>query len=187
MSGASCLILSGIVRDVFADDFQQSLRHESSPPVRRKLIEACALQQIFNLGDRLQNVPQPVFDGWRHSEHLDQIVGDPLSHARFQHVPHGNLDGNSCRIFDQMKDLEKVERRRVTARRGIDQDIKIAVRSSVTTRTRAENGKPRDASRFDRRLDFTQFCDDRVQRNIDNMIHDRTLAQFIVHFNSRSI
>jgi hypothetical protein len=43
------------------------------------------MSSIF--GDGLHNVPQPILDGWRHSEYLDQIVGDPLGNAGFQEFP----------------------------------------------------------------------------------------------------
>jgi hypothetical protein len=46
------------------------------------LLKAAARQHLIDLGDGLKNIQQPVFDGWRHSEHLDQIVGDPLRDAR---------------------------------------------------------------------------------------------------------
>jgi hypothetical protein len=55
---------------------------------RSEQIKAAACEHIFDFCSRLQNVPQPVFDGRWHSEHPDQIAGDPFDNAWFQQVPH---------------------------------------------------------------------------------------------------
>jgi len=45
-------------------------------------------RQVLDFSNGLQDVSQPVINGRRHSEHLDQIVGDPLDYARLQLVSH---------------------------------------------------------------------------------------------------
>jgi hypothetical protein len=66
-----------------AHNFEQTFDQEASPP-RCKLGKACALHHIFDFDDCLKNIPQPIFDSWRHSEHLDHVVGDPLDDSWFQ-------------------------------------------------------------------------------------------------------
>jgi hypothetical protein len=94
-----------------ADNLQQALCQESSPPVRCELIEACTPHHIFNLSNGFQNVPQPIFNGGRHSEHLNQIVGNALDNTWLQQVPHRYLRLQTGGILDYMQDLEKIERR----------------------------------------------------------------------------
>jgi hypothetical protein len=107
-------ILLDLIRDCsrrLADNFQQALCQESSPSVRCKLIKACTLHHIFNFGNGFQNVPQPIFNGGRHSEHLNQIVGNSLDNTRLQQVSHRYLRPETRGVLDYMQGFKKLERR----------------------------------------------------------------------------
>jgi hypothetical protein len=109
-----CFMLLDIVRKLsrrLADDFRKTLSRHSAYFIYGELLMAAACQHLVDLGDGFKNIPQPVFSGGRHSEHLDQIVGDPFRDAWLQQVTHRYLGLKTRRILNQMHDLEQVERR----------------------------------------------------------------------------
>ena len=59
-----------------------------------------AEQHLVDVGDGLENIEQPIFDGRRHLKHLDQIVRDPFRDARFEQISNGYLRWNTDGIFN---------------------------------------------------------------------------------------
>jgi hypothetical protein len=98
-----------------AGNFEQTLRKQSNPSVRCELLKTHAANHILDFCDRFQDVPEPIFDVGRHLEDLDQVIGDSFCHARFEHFSHRNLGENPLRVFDQMLNLEDIERRFLSA------------------------------------------------------------------------
>ena len=81
----------GNVSGSFTDDFKIAFGCHPTHLVGVKLLKNDAFQQCVDLGDGLQNIPQPIFYARRHLENFDQIIGDPLRHTRFEHVTHRYL------------------------------------------------------------------------------------------------
>jgi hypothetical protein len=98
-----------------AGNFQQTLRKQSNPSVRCELLKTYAAHHILDFCNSFQDVLEPVFDVGRHLEDLDQIIGDSLRHAWLEHFSYRNLGGNPRRVFDQMLNLEDIERRILSA------------------------------------------------------------------------
>jgi hypothetical protein len=155
----------------FACDFEIPLGGHPPDIVSVELLEAHTGEHRFDFPNGFQDVLQSVFDGGRHLEHLNQVVGDAVSQTWFQQLPERNLDVDTGCIFDQVLNLEKIERRRFLMGYRIDQDIKVTVRARIAPRARAENGKSRDALCPYRGFDFAKLCDDRAQRNVDDITH----------------
>lgn len=88
------------------DYFEVTFGRHPTHLISGEQIEAATCEHDFNFGNGFQNVPQPIFNGWRHSEDLDQIIGDPFGNTRLQQVPYGYLHLETGSVLDQMQDLE---------------------------------------------------------------------------------
>ena len=67
-----------------ANDLEEAFNKKPSSPICGKLIEAYASHDLVDFGNRFEDVTQSIFHGGRHSEDLNQIVGDPFGYARLQ-------------------------------------------------------------------------------------------------------
>jgi hypothetical protein len=77
----------------------------------------------------------------------------------------------ACAVLDQMQDLEEIERRLLSVRRRVDEDIEIAVRTRITACPRSEQSELFDAFGFQGRCQFAQPAEKRFKRNVGNVIH----------------
>jgi hypothetical protein len=80
--GASRLTSSVSPSWRFADHFKITLGRHPTQFIGGEQIEGTACEHRRDFSNGSQNVPQPIFHGGRHSEHLDQIVGNSLSDTR---------------------------------------------------------------------------------------------------------
>src|SRR5579872_610044 len=160
----------------FANHFKIPLSRHAAQFVGRKSIEATVEEHFFDLGNGFQNVPQPVLDGWRHLEYLDQIVGNSFNNTRLQQIPHRYLNREPYVVLDQVQDFEIVKSRRIPSGGRFDQDVKIAAGTCVSARTGAKQIQAGHALRLNRRRYLAQLCDDFFDWDVCNVIHGCILS-----------
>src|SRR5581483_8655122 len=100
------------------------------------------------------------------SEHFEEVVGDSLCETGLHGTPHGGLRLQSRGVLNDVLYTDEIEYREGSVGLDIDQYIEVTVRTIVTSRARAEDGKFAHTLGLDGSRVLLYRCDDLFARHV---------------------